>query len=57
MTSNDTNQPMPDSTTHDSDSSEKPVTATGERSTSIEKDENDGLLPTPTPADDGAPAA
>ena len=38
------------------DSPEVPVTATGERSTTIEEDEDGGILPTPEPTAGGAPA-
>lgn len=38
------------------DSTEVPTTATGERSTTIEEDEDGGVLPTPEPTADGAPA-
>ena len=39
-----------------SDSPDVPVTAAGERSTSIEKDDDAGILPTPEPTEGGAPA-
>ena len=39
-----------------SDSPDAPVTAAGERSTSIEKDDDAGILPTPEPTEGGAPA-
>ena len=38
------------------DSADTPVTATGERSTTIEEDKAGGVLPTPEPTDGGAPA-
>ncbi|MET1051724.1 MAG: hypothetical protein ABWX65_03700 [Mycetocola sp.] len=50
----------PDSATphsHLPEGTDTPTTATGERSRTIENDERGGILPTPTPADDGAPAA
>lgn len=40
----------------ETDKSELPLTAAGERSTSIEEDDDAGILPTPEPTDGGAPA-
>ena len=36
--------------------SETPVTATGERSETVEQDEDGGVLPVPEPTEGGAPA-
>ncbi|WP_354498141.1 hypothetical protein [Mycetocola sp. 2940] len=46
----------PDQTsTPASDRTDVPLTAAGERSTTIDEDD-DGILPTPEPTDGGAPA-
>lgn len=45
-----------DPTPPDYPRTETPTTATGEKSTTIEGDEDAGILPTPEPTDGGAPA-
>jgi len=44
-----------DSRDRASDATDLPMTSAGERSTSVDEDD-DGILPTPEPTDGGAPA-
>ena len=55
-TAPDPTEPDADPTPPDYPRTETPTTATGDKSTTIEADEDAGVLPTPEPTDGGAPA-